>query len=249
MSGHSHWSKVKRAKAVTDARRGQAWSKLSRRIIVAAKNGGNPDDNLSLRYAIDEAREANMPNDTIEKAIKKGTGELGVTSYETVIYEGYGPGGVAFLVETLTDNRHRTAPELRKIFERGGGQLGSTNCVAWMFEQKGTFSVAADKTTEDALMELALEAGADDVVLAGDSFEITCQPVAYSPIKQALAKSKIPTELAEITMLPKNTVPLEADKARQAMRMMETLEENEDVQNVYANFDISDEIMAEMDKK
>lgn len=249
MAGHSHWAKVKRAKAVTDARRGQAWSKLSRRIIVAAKSGGNPDDNLSLRYAIDEAREANMPNDTIEKAIKKGTGELGATSYETVMYEGYGPGGAAFMVETLTDNRHRTAPELRKIFERGGGQLGSTNCVAWMFEQKGTFSVSSGKADEDALMELALDAGADDVARSGDSFQLTCQPAVFSAVKQALAKKNIPTELAEIAMLPKTTIPLDAEKAQQAMRMMESLEEHDDVQKVYSNFDISDELLAEMDKK
>ncbi len=148
MSGHSHWAKIKRTKSANDARRGREWSKLARRIIVAAKvGGGNPDENLSLRYAIDEAKAANMPNDTIDKAIKKGTGELGAENYESVVYEGYGPGGVAFLVECLTNNRNRTAPEMRRIFERHGGQLGSTNCVAWMFQQKGTFVVSARPPT------------------------------------------------------------------------------------------------------
>jgi len=165
MSGHSHWSKIKRAKASTDARRGRIWSKLARRIIVAAKSGGGkPDENLTLRYAIDDAKAANMPNDTIANAIKKGTGELGSANYEEILYEGYGAGGVAVMCECLTDNRNRTAPELRKIFESAGGQLGASGCVSWMFGQKGTFSIASSATDEDTLMEVALDAGADDVV-------------------------------------------------------------------------------------
>ncbi|MHC4986588.1 MAG: YebC/PmpR family DNA-binding transcriptional regulator, partial [Planctomycetota bacterium] len=155
MAGHSHWSKIKRAKASTDAKRGREWSKLARRIIVAAKGGGNPDDNLSLRYAIDEAKAANMPNDTIDKAIKKGTGELGAESYEQIIYEGYGPGGAAFMVDCLTDNRNRTAPDLRRVFEKAGGQLGASGCVAYLFERLGRFVVSAEQADEDTLMEIA----------------------------------------------------------------------------------------------
>ena len=175
MSGHSHWATIKRAKAANDAKRGKNWSKLARAIIVAARHGGsNPDDNLTLRYAIDKARAANMPNDTINNAVKKGSGELQAETYETVMYEGYGPGGVAFMVECATDNRHRTAPEMRKIFERGGGQLGTGNCVAWMFEQKGTFAITGENIVEDKLMEIALDAGAEDVTHDGDLFEVTC---------------------------------------------------------------------------
>lgn len=244
MSGHSHWAKIKRAKGSNDARRGREWSKLARRIIVAAKaGGGNPDENLSLRYAIDEAKAANMPKDTITNAVKKGSGELGAVNYESVVYEGYGPVGVAFIVECLTNNRARTAPEMRKIFERGGGQLGSTNCVAWMFEQKGTFAVPSDKAQEDSLMELALEAGADDVRNEGELFEITCAPQEFHKVKNALAQANVETVSAQIAMVPKTTINVEADKARQIVNLMEALEEHEDVQNVYANFDISEETL------
>ena len=245
MSGHSHWAKIKRYKAATDSKRGSNWSKLARRIIVAARHGGgNPNDNLPLRYAIDDARAENMPNDTIDKAIKKGTGELGAVNYESIMYEGYGPGGAAFLVECLTDNRSRTAPELRKIFERGGGQLGANNSVAWMFEQKGLFLVAADKAQEDTLMELALEAGADDVVLGGEVFEITCSVADFTNVKGALAAKKIPTESGKILMLPKNTMLVEdAQKASQVLHFVDLLEENDDVQNVYTNCDIPDNLV------
>jgi len=246
MAGHSHWARIKRAKGANDAKRGQLWSKLARRIIVAAKSGGgNPDDNLTLRYAIDDAKSANMPNDTIDKAIKKGTGELGDEDYESIVYEGYGPGGVAFMVECLTNNRNRTAPEMRKAFSNAGGQMGASNCVAWMFEQKGTFVVAADQADEDTLMEIALEAGADDVQTSGDLFEITCQVGAFSAVKAALAEKQIETVSGEIAMVPTNTVAVDADNARKILRLMETLEEHEDVQNVYANFDLPDDVMAE----
>ncbi len=249
MSGHSHWAKIRRAKASTDAKRGRVWSKLARKIIVAAKvGGGNPDDNLQLRYAIDEAKSANMPNDTIDKAIKKGTGTLEAQTYEEMVYEGYGPGGVAFLVDCLTDNRNRIAAEMRKIFERAGGQLGGSNCVAWMFEKKGTFVISSEKADEDTLMEIALDAGADDVTSEGDLFEIVCQVSAFSAVKQALSERGIEPDAAEIAMIPKNTVTVEADKARQVLNLMEALEEHEDVQNAYANFDIPDEIMAEVEK-
>jgi len=250
MSGHSHWATIRRSKAANDAKRGNIWSKLARRIIVAAKaGGGNPDENLTLRYAIDDAKAANMPNDTIKKAILKGTGELGANNYEQVMYEGYGAAGVAFMVDCLTDNRNRTAPEMRKIFERGGGQLGSTNCVGWMFEKKGTFVIASDKTDEDTLMEVALEAGADDVEESDDMFEVTCDPTAFATVRDALAEHNIETVSSEIAMVPTTTVALEQGKAKQVLTMMETLEDHDDVQNVYANFDVSDDIIEEMNKQ
>jgi len=249
MSGHSHWAKIKRAKASNDARRGRIWSKLARKIIVAAKTGGgNPDDNLQLRYAIDEAKAANMPNDTIDKAVKKGTGELGAASYEQIVYEGYGPGGVAFLVDCLTDNRNRTASDIRKIFERGGGQLGAGNCVAWMFEKRGTFVISAEKADEDTLMEIALEAGADDVKTEGELLEIVCRVDAFSAVKEALAARGIEPDAAEIAMVPNSTVTLDADKARRVLGLMESMEDHDDVQNVYANFDIPEEVMSEAEK-
>lgn len=245
MAGHSHWSKIKRAKATTDARRGRLWSKLARRIIVAAKGGGgNPDENLALRYAIDEAKKENMPNDTINNAIKKGTGELGAANYEEVLYEGYAAGGVAVMVEGLTDNRNRTAPELRKIFEGAGGQLGNTGCVAWMFETTGQVSVDATKVEEDALMEVALDAGAEDVQRDGDTFEVTCAPTALAGLKAALAEAGIETLSAGIVQSPQSTIAVsDPDVARRILRLMESLEDHDDVQNVYANFDISDEAM------
>jgi len=251
MAGHSHWAKIKRAKASTDARRGRVWSKLAKRIIVAAKTGGGkPEENLQLRYAIDEAKGANMPNDTIDKAIKKGTGQLGAENYEQVLYEGYGPAGVAFLIECLTDNRNRTAPEMRKIFERSGGQLGESNCVAWMFQRKGSFVVSSEAADEDTLVEVAVDSGAEDVKAEGDLFEITCPVEAFSNVKDALAGRGIETVSAEVAMVPSNTVTVdEADKSRQVLRLMEALEEHDDVQNVYANFEVPDEVMAEAGEK
>jgi YebC/PmpR family DNA-binding regulatory protein len=244
MSGHSKWSKIKRSKGANDAKRSREWSKLARRIIVAAKNGGGSlDDNLTLRYAVDDAKGANMPKDTIEKAIKKGTGELGAVSYEPAVYEGYGPGGVAFIVDCLTDNRNRTGPDMRKIFDRSGGRLGETNCVGWMFEPKGTFVISAEQADEDTLMEIALEAGADDVSPDGETFEITCQTEAYASVRDALAERGIETVSAELAMVPTTTVTLDESQARKVLNLMESLEDYEDVQNVYANFDMSDEVM------
>lgn len=246
MSGHSHWSKIKRAKGANDARRGRLWSKLARRIIVAAKHGGgNPDENLTLRYAIDEARAENMPNDTIANAIKKGTGELGAVNYEAILYEGYGSGGVAVMVDALTDNRNRTAPELRKIFEHGGGQLGNSGCVSWMFSKKGTFVVPISGMDEDKLMEIALEGGADDVVREDDAFEITCDPASFNAVKQALAGAKIATTSATLTQVPQNTVSVtDPELAARILRLMEALDAHDDVQNVYANFDIADDVLS-----
>ncbi|MFP4104477.1 MAG: YebC/PmpR family DNA-binding transcriptional regulator [Phycisphaerae bacterium] len=246
MAGHSHWARIKRAKAANDAKRGAVWSKIARRIIVAARaGGGDPDENLTLRYAIDDAKEANMPKDTIKNAIKKGTGEIGGQNYEQVIYEGYGPNGVAFLVDCLTDNRNRTAPEMRKIFERVGGQLGSSGCVAWMFEKKGTFAVSSDKADEDTLMEIALEAGADDVEADGDLYEITCSPEAYRDVKAELEAKGIETVSSELAMVPSNQVAVERDTAEKIMRMMDALEEHDDVQNIYMNADMPEDVMQE----
>ena len=250
MSGHSHWATIRRSKAANDAKRGRMWSKLARRIIVAAKTGGGaPEENLTLRYAIDDAKAANMPNDTIKKAIMKGTGELGANNYEQVMYEGYGSAGVAFMVDCLTDNRNRTAPEMRKIFERGGGQLGATNCVGWMFEKKGTFVIASDKTDEETLMEIALDAGADDIEESDDIFEVTCEPSDFAAVRDALSANGIETISAEIAMIPTNTIAVEQAKAKQVLGMMESLEDHDDVQNVYANFEVSPEILEEMSKQ
>jgi YebC/PmpR family DNA-binding regulatory protein len=249
MSGHSKWSTIKRAKAVTDDKRGRLWSKVARRIMMAAKDGGgDPDMNLPLRYAIDDARAANMPKDNISKAIKKGTGELGGQNYEQIVYEGYGPSGVAFIVDCLTDNRNRTAPELRKIFERGNGQLGSTNCVAWMFEQKGSFLIAADATDEDTLMEIALDAGADDVITDDNGFEVSCEVAAFSTVKQALADKEIETLSGQIAMVPSTMIAVDdASLARKLLTLMEAFEDHDDVQKVFANFEISEDILAEVE--
>lgn len=246
MSGHSHWAGIKHKKAANDAKRGRAWSKIARMIIVAAKaGGGDPAQNLSLRYAIDKAKAANMPKDTIEKAIKKGTGELGAVNYEDVLYEGYGPGGVAVMVDGLTDNRNRTAPEIKKIFEKRGGSLGASGCVNWMFSKKGLITVRTDVIAEDDLMEIALSAGADDMDNTGEVYELTCEAGAYEQLKKGLKEKEIPTEVAEISMVPQNMVPVaDANTARKILGLMEDLEDHDDVQNVYANFDIPDDILA-----
>jgi YebC/PmpR family DNA-binding regulatory protein len=249
MSGHSKWSTIKRAKAATDDKRGRVWSKIARRVMMAAKDGGgDPDMNLPLRYAIDDARAANMPKDNITKAIKKGTGELGGQNYEQVVYEGYGPNGVAFIIDCLTDNRNRTAPELRKIFERGNGQLGSTNCVAWMFESKGTFLIAADATDEETLMEIALDAGADDVITDENGFEVACEVVAFSAVKQALADKEITTLSAEIAMIPSNTITIDDPAlAGRLLKLVDIFEDHDDVQKIFSNFDIPEEILAQVE--
>lgn len=249
MAGHSKWANIKHRKGRQDAKRGKIWSKISRQIIVAAKNGGgDPDTNLTLRYAIDEARAANMPKDTIKNAVKKGTGDLEGVNYEDVVYEGYGPGGVAFMVSTLTDNRNRTAPEMRKLFEKGGGQLGAGNCVAYMFEQKGTFVIAADQTDEDTLMEIALDAGADDVTTEGEFFEIACDPSAFAAVKDALSEKNIETISAELAMVSANTITPDVEQARKLLNFMENLEDHDDVQKVYTNFDVPESLINEMDK-
>ncbi|MHC4559181.1 MAG: YebC/PmpR family DNA-binding transcriptional regulator [Planctomycetota bacterium] len=245
MSGHSHWAGIKYKKAAADAKRGKIWSKIARMIIVAAKDGGgDPAANLSLRYAIDKAKAANMPKDTIEKAIKKGTGELEGTSFEEVLYEGYGPSGVAIMVEALTDNRNRTGPELKRLFEKHGGSLGTSGCVNWMFSKKGLVTVNAANADEEQLLEIALSAGADDMQTVGEVFEITCEPGAYEELKKSLQEKEIATEVAEISMVPQNAIGINDEQtAKKIFSLMEAFEDHDDVQNTYANFDIPDEVM------
>ncbi len=241
MAGHSHWARIKRAKGVADARRGREWSRLSRAIIVAARNGGgDPDGNLALRYAIDAARDANMPKDTIERAIKKGTGELGGAALEELFFEGYGPGGAAVMVAALTDNRNRTAPEIKKIFEMRGGNLGATNCVAWMFTKRGVFLIARDKTDEDTLTNLALETGADDVQVQGEGYELTCDPAVFNTVRTALEQAGIKPDSAEISMVASTNVTLAGEEAERMMKLIDALEEHDDVSNVYSNFELSE---------
>jgi YebC/PmpR family DNA-binding regulatory protein len=247
MAGHSHWANIAAKKGVIDKKKGKLFGKLSRAIIVAARNnGGDPTMNLALRYAIDKARKASMPKDNIERAIKKGCGESGDENYSEVVYEGYGPEGVAVLCDILTENRNRTAGEIRKIFEVNGGNLGGVGCVAWMFERKGLFLVPAKNVDENALFELAIEAGADDVKSQADQFEITCPVESFHKVADALEKHKIPTDLAELTRIASTTVQLDAAGSRRVLKLLEALEDQDDVQTVTANFNIPDEIMAEV---
>lgn len=250
MSGHSHWATIKHKKGAIDAKRGKLWSKLSRAIIIAARHGGgDPDTNLKLRYAIDKARGVSMPKDNIERAIKRGTGELEGIVYEEILYEGYGAGGVAILVDVLTDNRNRTVGEIRKIFERAGGKLGTAGCVAYLFERKGVFSVPATATDEDTLMNIALEAGADDMKRSGDTFEITCEPAVFGQVQEALGKNNIHTTLAEVHQVAKAPVDADGETGAKVMRLMEALDDHDDVQNVYSNMNISNAMLAQMEKE
>jgi YebC/PmpR family DNA-binding regulatory protein len=248
MAGHSHWANIAHKKSAIDNKRGKLWSKLAKAIIIAAKaGGGDPDGNLRLRYAIIDAKAGNMPKDTIDRAVKKGTGELEGVNYEEILYEGYGPGGVAVLCDILTDNRNRTAPEVRKLFEIAGGKLAGAGAVAWMFDRKGLLVIPAGQTDEESLMDLALEAGADDVQHVGETFEITCSPDVYSTICDAIEKAGLKPELSEIARIPKDTVELDADTGRSVLKLMELLDDHDDVQKVASNFNIPDEAMAEIE--
>jgi YebC/PmpR family DNA-binding regulatory protein len=244
MSGHSKWSSIKHKKGAADAKRGKVFTKLIKEITVAARlGGGDLTGNPRLRSAVDAAKAANMPKDNIERGIKKGTGELEGVNYEETNYEGYGPGGVAVLVECLTDKKNRTVADVKHIFERNGGSLGEPGCVAWMFEKKGLIVVEKASVDEEALLELALNAGAEDVRDDGDEFEIVTDPGDFEAVKSAVEDAGVAVSLAENGMIPKNTVKLEGKKAQQMLSLMEALEDNDDVSNVYANFDIPDEEM------
>jgi YebC/PmpR family DNA-binding regulatory protein len=251
MSGHSKWAQIKHKKAVVDAKRGKIFSKIAKEIAVAARlGGGDPDGNPRLRTVLENAREVNMPGENIKRAIMKGTGELPGVSYEESIYEGYGPGGTAILLEVLTDNKNRTVPEIRHIMTKNGGNLGEAGCVAWMFEKKGYILVEKTKIDEDSLMSAALEAGAEDMKNdpGEDSYEIITAPEDVNKVKTALEAAGIPVSLAEITMLPKSYVALDGKSAEQIIRLVDALEDHEDIQNVYTNFDIPDEVMAKVGK-
>ena len=250
MSGHSHWATIRRKKSAVDAKRGKLFSKLARNIMVAAKSGGgDPDMNLTLRYAIDKAKEANMPNDNIAKALKKGSGELGGVDLEEILYEGYGPGGVAILCEVLTDNRNRTAPEIRKIFERKGGSLAGAKSVAWKFDKKGLFAIAREAVDEETLMEIVLDAGAEDLVSGEKTCEVTCSPSNFEAVKAALAQKDIVPEVAEISMLAQTTIRLDIEKLRKVLGLLEVLEDHDDVQSVYSDLDIPEELMTQISEE
>ena len=248
MAGHSHWANIARKKSLIDAKRGKLWSKLAKAIIVAAKHGGaDPDANLRLRYAIDAAKAVSMPKDNLQRAIRTGTGELKGGDLEESIYEGYAAGGVAVLCEILTDNKNRTAPEIRKIFEMCGGKLGATGCVAYLFQRKGAVRLPQAAVTEDRLMEVALEAGADDVKASGDRWEVICEPTVMAEVIAALDRAGLAVESNEIVRIPTNSVDVDdVDTARRVLTLMERLDDHDDVQSVAANFNIPDEAMAQL---
>ena len=244
MSGHNKWSSIKHKKGAADAKRGKVFTKLIKEITVAARiGGGDLNANSRLRQSVDAAKAANMPKDNIERAIKKGTGELEGVSYEEASYEGYGPGGVAVLVECLTDKKNRTVADIKHLFDRHGGKLGEPGSVSWIFEKKGLIIFDKSGVSEDALFEAALESGAEDVRDGGDELEVITNPSDFEAVKTALEKHGFTAAMAENSMIPKDTVPLEGKKAEQMIRLMEALEDNDDVSKVYANFDISDEDM------
>lgn len=239
MAGHSHWSNIKRAKAANDKKRGRIWSKIARKIIIAAKRGGDPAANLSLRYVIDEARSANMPKDTINNAIKKGTGELGGENYEEVTYEGYGPGGVAVIIDGLTNNRARTAAEVRRAFELSGGNLGTSGSVRHQFNKQGVITVKSEGVSEERLMDVALEAGADDVKNEGELIEVITSPVAYHKVKDAVVAAGFAVEFSEVMYLPANTVVVaDALLGARLSKLVETLEDDDDIQSVSHNAEL-----------
>ncbi len=247
MSGHSKWATIKHKKAAADSKRGKIFTKLIREITVAAKNaGGNPDTNPRLRVAISTARENNMPQENVDRAIKKGTGELPGTSYEEVNYEGYGPQGVAVFVQCLTDNKNRTASEIRSSFDKKGGNMAGAGSVAWIFEKKGLFVIDTSVVAEDKLMDVVLAAGAEDLTTEGAAYEVTCAQHDFEGVKKALTEHKVSCRSAEITMLPKNLVKVSAEHAKQVLSLIEGLEDHDDVQNVYTNVDIPDEVMKEV---
>jgi YebC/PmpR family DNA-binding regulatory protein len=243
MSGHSKWAGIKHKKAAIDAKRAKRWTKLIREVMVSARlGGGDPDFNPRLRSAVNDAKADNVPNDTIDRAIKKGTGELEGESYEEVAYEGYGPGGVAILVETVTDNRNRTVSELRHIFSKHGGNLGESGCVAWMFDRRGYFVLGSEALGEEAFMELALDLGVDDIAM-DDVYEMFTTPEEYNRVRDDLETREIPVEVRELAMIPQSTVEL-GENAGAVLRLVDALEDQDDVQNVWANFEVDEQVLA-----
>jgi len=243
MSGHSKWATIKHKKAATDAKRGSLFTRLIKEITIAAKSGGDVETNPRLRTAVAAAKNASMPADNIKRAILRGTGQLPGLTIEEATFEGYGPGGVAVLVEVATDNRNRTVSEIRHLFGKWGGNLGENGCVSWMFSKRSLNVVPKEKASEDQLMEIALSAGADDLRDDGDSWAVLSAPEAHEPVVDALKKNGIDPTLSEITMVPQNQVKLEGKQAQAMLKMSEALEDHEDVQNVYANFDIEEKEM------
>lgn len=245
MSGHSKWATIKHKKAATDAKRGSLFTKLIKEISVAARGGGNPDTNPRLRVAIERAKESSMPSDNIERAIKKGTGQLEGVTYEDITLEGYGPGGVAIYVEGVSDNKNRTTAEVRTIFTKKGGNMAGAGSVAWMFEKKGYIVVSKTSVEEDKLMGVVLDAGAEDMIVEDENYAIKTGPQDFFKVKKAVDDAGIKTEDAEITLLPKNTVKVEGPDAQKILDLVDAIEEHEDVQHVYANFDIPDNLIKE----
>lgn len=244
MSGHSKWHSIKHKKAAADAKRGKVFTKIIKEMSVAARiGGGDPDANPRLRTAVAAAKAANMPLDNIKRAIMKGTGELPGQQYESVTYEGYGPGGVAVLAEVLTDNKNRTVAELRHLFSKHGGNLGETGCVNWMFGKKGYVAVSTGRVSEEQLLEVVLDAGAEDVRTEGETFAVYAPLESFEAVKETIEKAGIPIHSSELTMIPQNAVRIEGKKAEQVLKLMEALEDHEDVQQVYANFDIDESEM------
>ncbi|HXF94190.1 MAG TPA: YebC/PmpR family DNA-binding transcriptional regulator [Nitrospiraceae bacterium] len=243
MGGHSHWATIKRHKAAQDAKRGKIFTRLIRELTIAARQGGDPEGNPRLRLAIAKAKDANMPGDTIKKAIQRGTGELPGVTYEEFTLEGYGPGGTALLLEITSDNRNRTVAEIRSLLTKNHGTMAEAGSVAWQFQKKGILVVEKNKVDEDRLLSVALDAGAEDVKVGEKTFEVITGPQEFEAVKKALADAKIETSLAEVTFVPQNYIKLEEKSAEQMLKLMEILDEHDDVQKVHANFDISEEVM------
>ncbi len=247
MSGHSKWATIKRKKGAADAKRGQVFTKLIKAITVAARiGGGDPNGNPRLRKAVDDARAQSMPADNIQRAIKKGTGDLEGVNYEDITYEAYGPAGVAIMIESLTDNKNRTVSEIRNILGKGGGNMGESGSVAWTFEKKGVFYFDKSKASEDQLMEVTLEAGADDIQEGENDFQVSCDPSVFEAVKTALDNAKLVYSTSEVGLIPKTFIKLEGADAEKMLKLMENLEDHDDVQKVYANFDIPDDVMEKL---
>lgn len=241
MAGHSKWANIKHRKAAQDAKKGKVFTKVAKEITVAAKlGGGDPEMNPRLRMALDKAKAVNLPKDNVDRAIKKGTGEGNEANFEDVMYEGYGPEGVAILVQALTDNKNRTVSEVRSTMAKKNGNMGEAGCVSWIFEKKGVISIPLDNIGEDQIMSLAIDAGAEDVETGDDSYEIICDPADYEDVKKTIESENIAYEYAEVTMRPKTTIEVKGDNAKKVINLIEALEDLDDVQEVYTNFDIND---------